>query len=791
MKSFSECLGRKLLVCDGAYGTMLRTACDEENCRGELLSVLRPDTVRDLHIRYLDAGADIISTDTFGANEFNYPDQGEYRLENVIRASVTVAREAVDSYGSGAFVALDIGPTGKLVGENGDLDFEDAVKVFSRVVKAGKYGCDLVLLETFGSLAETRAALLAVKENCDLPVVVTNVYGSDGRTFTGSGVDAMCTVLEGMGADAVGMNCSIGPAEMVKLLPEFIENTSLPIAVNPNAGLPHTDCCGNDCYDVTASEFAAEMLKMAEGGAAILGGCCGTTPEYIAELKRAIKGLGYKKHSRRGVCVVSSETRTRIIGNKDDFTVIGERINPTGKPKLKAALRENNIDYLIAEAHKQIAAGADILDVNVGLPEIDESSMLTQVVGRLQSVTDVPLQLDSSSSDAMENALRRYNGKALVNSVNGSESSMTSILPLAAKYGGVVVALTLDEKGIPDDPEERFRIAERIVNRAAEYGISKYNIIVDPLTLTLGADPEAADKTLVAMKMIRERLGVPCSLGVSNISFGLPDREKINCDFLCDAMRSGLDAAIMNPCVESMMSAARRNSTGGGLGGTEQTARLGLGDNKGLDPENLSDCVRGGMKGKALELACAECTRRDPNEIISEFIIPALERVGADFETGKIFLPGLLASADAAISALSVVTETMEKQGSNKLKNKGKVVLATVEGDVHDIGKNIVAVMLRSYGFDVIDLGRDVPAERVLSAARESGTRLVGLSALMTTTLPSMEKTISLLNTELPGVKTVVGGAVLTEEYAARIHADRYSPDAMATVKFAREIYGE
>lgn len=788
---FSERLGIDLLVFDGAYGTMLRKDCDEESCGVEELSVIRPEAVRRLHSEYIRAGADIIKTNTFGANEFNYPSCGKYPLEKVIRASVDTAREAVRECGGSTFVALDIGPTGKLVGMGGELDFEDAVSVFAKVVKAGCDGCDLVLLETFGSLAETRAALLAVKENCNLPVIVTNVYGADGRTFTGSGADVMSCVLEGMHADAVGMNCSIGPREMVKLLPRFLENTALPIVVNPNAGLPHTDHNGNVGYEIDEDEFAAEMAEMAKMGAAVLGGCCGTTPEYIRKLKAAICGHEVKKRDVSPTAVVASETKTHRIGGDNEFTVIGERINPTGKPKLKAAVREGNIDYLIAEAHKQISAGADVLDVNVGLPEIDEAAVLTDVVSRLQSVTDVPLQIDSASPEAMEKAIRRYNGKALINSVNGNPASMAAMLPIAAKYGGVVVALTLDEKGIPDDPDERVIIAKRIVDEAGKYGISKKDIIVDPLTLTLGADPRAAEKTLTAMRMIREDPGVPCSLGVSNISFGLPDREKINCDFLCDAMREGLDAAIMNPCVESMMGAARGQDRSSGLGSAENMSKLGLGDRHGLNADDLADCVRGGMKQRAVELAVAECKRRSPNDVISDFIIPALESVGTDFETGKIFLPGLLASADAAIAALSVVTEAMSAGGNSaKSENCGKVVLATVEGDVHDIGKNIVAVMLRSYGFDVIDLGRDVPAERIVEAARESGTSLVGLSALMTTTLPSMAKTIKMLNSELPGVKTVVGGAVLTLDYAASIGADRYAPDAMATVRYAREIYG-
>ena len=785
MRPFSERLGKEILVFDGAYGTSLRDECERYGVRTDALSAVNPESVTALHLRYIESGADIIKTNTFGANAFNYPDGETLTVEDVVSASVNAAREAVVRSGKETYIALDIGPTGKLVGIGGELSFESAVEVFSRTVRAGASGCDLVLIETFGNLSETRAALLAAKENSDLPVIVTNVYGEDGRTFTGSSVDAICTTLEGMRADAVGMNCSIGPEKMAELLPEFLKNTSLPIVVNPNAGLPETDSQGRTYYSITPEEYAAYMTEMAKAGAAVLGGCCGTTPEFIGVLKRSLEGLDIVKREVTPSVKVASASSSRVISVDGDFTVIGERINPTGKAKLKTALRENDVDYILGEAHRQISAGAHILDVNVGIPEIDEAEVLSRVIRELQNVTDLPLQIDTSSHEAMEKALRQYNGKALINSVNGSQISMDSILPLAAKYGGVLVALTLDEKGIPDTPEERFEIAVKIINEAKKYGIKASDIIFDPLTLTLGADPDAAKKTLGAVRLITEKLGIPCTLGVSNVSFGLPDRETINCRFLSEAKAAGLAAAIMNPCSEAMMAVASgicKDVTGDVMIAPSTSRRE-------VDLDDLSDCVRCGMKQKSAELAARKCITEQPENVISAYIIPALESIGKDFETGKAFLPELLAAADAAISALNVVTERIPRSSDGNVSS-GKVVLATVQGDVHDIGKNIVGVMLRSYGFDVIDLGKDVPPEKIVRTAEESGAAIVGLSALMTTTLPSMAKTILALHEKVPSVKIVVGGAVLTEEYAGMIGADKYASDAMATVRFAREIYG-
>ena len=787
-ENFKDILGKRILIFDGAAGTMLQSRGLAAGEKPETWSIKRPDDIVALHSEYIAAGADIIKTNSFGANALRFPDGGEYSVEQLVSAAVACAREAADAASKQVFVALDIGPLGKLIGDGEEMmDFEDAVSTFARTVNAGKSGADLVLLETFGDITETRAALIAVKENCDLPVVVTNVYGADGRLFTGSDAAVACTVLSGLGADAIGMNCSLGPRDMLGIIPDIAASTALPIAVNPNAGLPRTDAEGNTVYDVSAEEFADAMLKMAQSGASLLGGCCGTTPEYIARLAEKVRGLSVIERKVEKRSIVTSATRICEIGN-ERLTIIGERINPTGKPKFKDALRRGDIDYAVNEAHNEAAAGADILDVNVGLPEIDECAVLTEAVCRIQSVCDLPLQIDTALPTAMEAALRRYNGKALINSVNGSEASMSAILPLAAKYGGMIVALTLDESGIPDSAEGRYEIAKRIVERAAEYGIPKEDVLVDPLTLTLGADPLAAEKTLGAVKLIKENLGVATSLGVSNISFGLPDRDKVNTDFLTAAMEAGLSAAILNPNSASMMQVARGE---GDMGG-DALGRLGehISAATVVKPrgDDLTGAIYGGMKSRAVALAIEECDKISPKSVIDEKIVPALEEAGKEFEAGKIFLPGLLACADAAVAALDVVSERILSAGGERV-NAGKVVMATVEGDVHDIGKNIVCVMLKSYGFEVIDLGRDVCADTVVAAAQESGASVVGLSALMTTTVPAMEKTIKALREKLPEVKVVVGGAVLTEEYSARIGADKYAPDAMATVRYATEVY--
>ncbi len=781
-------LGKEILFFDGGFGTMLQARGLAAGTPPEMLNVTEPSKVVAVHREYIEAGADIIKLNTFGANFLRHPQSDAHPADELIRAAVACAAQAAKEAGKSPYVALDVGPLGKLVGK-GELDFEDAVRAFADVVRVGAEYCDLVLLETFGDIAEVRAALIAVKENCALPVVVTCVFDADGKTFTGSDVESMVCALDALGADAVGMNCSTGPREMLPLVPRFALATDLPVAVNPNAGLPRMLPNGKAEYDLTADEFAYEMRRIVEAGATLVGGCCGTTPEFIKKSRLAVADATCVTRGRRErPTAVSSPVKRFVFGGKT--AVIGERINPTGKPKFKAALKSGDFDYAVAEAHNEAACGADLLDVNVGIPDVDEPTVLTRTVENIQSVCSLPLQIDTSDPVAMERALRRYNGKALINSVNGSEKSLSTVLPLAAKYGGVIIALTLDENGIPDTAEGRYAIAEKIVARAAEYGIPREDIIADPLTLTLGADPAAAEKTLSALRMIKSRLGIKTSLGISNVSFGLPDRDRVNCDFLCAAIDAGLDAAIMNPCSAPMMAIARGNVKNADEAMAALSASIKSAASVESTTDDLTGCIYGGLAARAAKLAAEECDKMPPTEVISRLVVPALERAGGEFERGKMFLPALLACADAAISALSVISDRM-LSSSVAPASKNKVVLATVEGDVHDIGKNIVGVMLKSYGFEVVDLGRDVPPATVAEALETTGASLLGLSALMTTTVPSMRRTIEIVRATHPNVKIVVGGAVLTEEYAASVGADRYAPDAMATVRFAAEVYGQ
>ncbi len=782
MKTFSERLGREILIFDGACGTVLQErGLLPAGARPESLAVDSPDRITELHLDYIRAGADIITTDTFGANSARFPDGAGYSVERIVGAALDCAEEARRASGrEGVFIALDVGPSGRLLGS--DMDFEEAFGIFSRTVRAGRDRADLIIIETFGSLAETRAALLAAKTESKLPVIVCNVYEAGGRTFSGSGPDVMAAVLSGMGADSVGINCSLGPDEMMKILPRLCGNTRLPVTVMPNAGLPVSGPGGRVTYAVTPGMFAERMARMAEMGATVLGGCCGTTPEHIRRLRSALAG---RAPTPRPACrppFAASETSVRRW--EDGFCVIGERINPTGKPRFRESLQRGDIDYCVSEAHAQTAAGAGVIDVNVGIPGIDEAAVLREAVARIQQVSPAPLQIDTADPRAMEAALRIYNGRALINSVNGSEESLSAVLPLAAKYGGTVVGLTLDGTGIPETPEGRLAVARRIVDRAAGYGLTKDDIIIDPLTLTLGSDPQAAEKTLAAVRLIKDELGVRCSLGVSNISFGMPDRDALNRRFLSDAMKAGLDAAIMNPRSEGMMNIARGGSEVPDTAAPAQSAAPAF-----EDDGTLGCCILGGMKDRAAERAEKLCASRDPSSLITGEVVPALDEAGRLFGDGIMFLPGLLASAEAAIGALGVITAAIEAAGS-RMSDSGTVVMATVEGDVHDIGKNIVCVMLRSYGFNVVDLGKNVPPQAVADAVEKTGAAVCGLSALMTTTLPAMKRTLDLLRVRCPGCAVVCGGAVLTQEYCDSIGADFYAPDAAATVAFASRVYG-
>lgn len=779
-KNFLEKIKTERLYFDGATGSLLQSRGLPVGTPPERWTLSNPDEVLRLHKEYLAAGANIIKTNTFGVNPLKYPDYKEY-IAGAIKLARRAAGDAEDKY-----IALDIGPLGRLLSPLGDLDFEDAFCAFRDTVAAAKdLGADLILIETMNDAYETKAAVLGAREASDLPIVVTNVYDSKGRLMTGATPEAMVALLEGLRVDAIGVNCSFGPDKMLELLPRLTTRSSLPIIVNPNAGMP-TMVDGRTVYNVTPADFAEKMKLMAEGGACILGGCCGTTPEHISALVRATKDIPYTYPEYKNITTVSSFTHAV------DFTaspvLIGERINPTGKPKLKEALRSGNLDYVLGETLAQVEKGAEIIDVNVGLPELDELSVLKSVVKEIQSVTNAPLQLDSSTPEVLGASMRIYNGKPLVNSVNGKEEIMSAVFPLVKKYGGAVIALTLDEKGIPDTAEERVAIAERIIKRAAEYGIDKKDIIVDPLTLPISSNKDAARVTLRAVELLTKQ-GIKTSLGVSNVSFGLPARDKINASFFASALTLGLSAAIMNPYSEPMMDTYRAHKALAGLdvGCAEYIAENSVTTtpvSQKTENITLGYAIRHGIKDSAGAVADELLRTREPMDVINSEIIPALDEIGREFEAGRAYLPELLMSAEAASVAFESVKEKMPKRTAD-----GRVViLATVKGDIHDIGKNIVKVMLESYGFTVVDLGRDVTKESVLAAVKKHGHVLVGLSALMTTTVPAMKETIDLLRGE--GAAVMVGGAVLTPEYAEMIGADFYAADAMEGVRIAEAYFG-
>lgn len=760
---------------DGGMGSMLNLAAGE---LPEKLNINEPERVFAVHKGYADAGADFITANTFGANSLKYDNVPE-----LVKAAVELAKKA------GKKVALDIGPTGKLLKPMGDLDFERAVELFSEVIEAGKDGADVVIIETMSDSYELKAAVLAAKEHCDLPVIASMIFDENGRLLTGGDMRSACAMLEGLGADAVGINCGLGPKQMIELVKEMRENTSLPILVMPNAGLPES-VDGKTVYNVSPQEFAEDMLTIAKQGVSYLGGCCGTTPEHIRAMIELCKDIPDSIPERKTDTIVSSYSTAVTIGEKP--IVIGERINPTGKKLFKEALRNNDIDYVIKEGLSQQEHGAHILDVNVGLPEIDEVKMLSDAVYNLQSVLPLPLQLDSSDPQALEQAMRIYNGKPMVNSVNGKQSSMKEIFPLVKKYGGVVVCLCLDENGIPETAQGRIDIAKKIINTAQEYGIDKKDLVVDALTMTISTNKDNAIETLKAVKYIRNELGVGTVLGVSNISFGLPKREAINTAFFTLALENGLSAGIINPLSESMMNAYY-----------SYNALMGYDDNcaeyiesvtlsqtsvTSSSSMDLKSAIIKGMKEDAGSCAKELLKDTQPLDIINKYIIPALDVVGDGFEKNKIFLPQLLMSADSAKEAFNVIREYLVLSGQEK-KSENKIVIATVEGDIHDIGKNIVKVLLSNYGFDVIDLGKDVKCEKVLEETIKNDCKLVALSALMTTTVTNMEKTIKLVH-ENTDAKVLVGGAVLTKSYAKMIDADYYAKDAMESVRIAKSFFG-
>ncbi|MBO4971472.1 MAG: homocysteine S-methyltransferase family protein [Clostridia bacterium] len=783
-KSIKELIRERRVYLDGGCGTMLQKRGLKSGEPPELWNITHPEEIVRLHKEYLSAGSDIIASNTFGVNPLKHENYTE-----LLDAALSCAKAALSEY-KGRYLALDIGPTGRLLAPYGDLEFEEAVAAFSKVIEYAKDRVDLILIETMNDSYETKAALLAAKESCSLPVFVTNVYSEKQTLMTGADAVTMAAVLEGMGADAIGLNCSLGPELMLPIVNTLANATDLPIIVKPNAGLPQI-INGVTVFDNDAERFSDAVVKLAEAGASIIGGCCGSEPEYIRKSIEKTSFIPLPEFEEKNITVFSSYTHSVVVGDKP--VLIGERINPTGKSKLKAALREKNINYVLGEAIRQVEAGVHALDVNAGLPDIDEKEILKRCVRELQGVTDIPLQIDTADPIALEAAMRIYNGKPLVNSVNGKKESMESVFPLVKKYGGVLIALTLDENGIPDSAKGRVAIAERIISRAGEYGIKKKDIIVDPLALTISSDPASAKITLDAIRMLKDK-GINTSLGVSNISFGLPSREIINSAFFSQALLCGLSCAIMNPFSEGMMNSYYAyNALSGKDSACSEYISYASGKTDTLQKPSqqnmtLYDCIVNGLSGNAESIARELVLTKDGLDIINTEIIPALNKIGDMFEKGKAFLPQLLMSADASSSAFSVIKEAMPKGSSSAERG---IVLATVKGDIHDIGKNIVRTLLESYGFTVYDLGRDVPPQDVLEAVKKYSCRLVALSALMTTTVPAMEDTVRLLHSYDKNIKVMVGGAVLTREYADMIGADGYSPDAMGVVRFAEEYYGK
>lgn len=780
-----------LVYLDGGMGTLLQKSGLQPGELPERWNISHPEVIKEIHKSYYDSGSNIVNTNTFGANSLKF---GTDELSEIIYHAVKNADEArkASSGNQEKFIALDVGPTGKLLKPLGDLDFEDAVKAFAEVISLGvKYGVDLITIETMNDSYETKAAVLAAKENSDLPIIVTNAYGENGRLMTGADPAVMAAMLEGMGVDAIGANCSLGPKQLMGVMDELLKYCSVPVAFKPNAGLPKSD--GKvTYYDVDAEEFAQDIKLAVANGVRIVGGCCGTTPEYIKKVCELTRDMRPKEIEKKTYSVCTSYNKAVFFGEKP--ILIGERINPTGKKRFKQALLENDIGYILQEAVNQQAKGVHVLDVNVGLPGIDEAQMLTNSVCELQCVTDLPLQIDSSDPVAMESALRRYNGKAMINSVNGKEENLNAIFPLVKKYGGFVVALTLDEKGIPSTVDGRMKIARKILLTAALYGINKKDIIFDPLAMTVSADKMSAITTLETVKKITEQLGCNTSLGVSNVSFGLPSRELVNAAFFTTSMENGLSAAIMNPYSERMMEAYYSFNVVKGLDencmdfinfASQQEVQPTAKQESSL---TLKEAIEKGLKEKASEITTAMLGNSAPLDIVNAHVIPALDNVGKRFEEKKLFLPQLLMSAEAAKASFEVIKATMSADGSSV--KKGSIVIATVHGDIHDIGKNIVKLLLENYGYNVIDLGKNVPPETVLRAVTDNHAPLVGLSALMTTTVPAMEETVKLIKENAPWCKTVVGGAVLTQDYADKIGADKYAADAMETVRYAESVIG-
>lgn len=801
---------KKRYVLDGGMGTMLQSAGMSPEETTTEFGLAHPEILTQIHKKYIEAGADIVYASTFGTNRFKKKEIGECTLQEAVRIQVQAAvkaKEIMAAQGREVAVAIDLGPLGELLEPMGTLSFEDAYDAFREVIQAGCDLADLIVIETMTDLYEVKAAVLAAKETCDLPVVVTMTFEENGRTFTGVSLEAMALTLEGLGVDAMGINCSLGPVEIFPMAEKLRSLTDLPLVIKPNAGLPDP---ATGAYDITCDQFVEKMEDFLKLGIELIGGCCGTTPEYIEGLAKIAAKFGGTEDSAKP----SEEKKTLQVcsGNTvvtvDHVTVIGERINPTGKKRLKQALLDEDFDYILSQAIEQIDAGAEILDVNVGVPSLDDVKMLPLVIKKLQSITGLPLQIDSGNPEAIEAALRVYNGKAIVNSVNGEEKVMENILPLVKKYGAAVVGLTLDENGIPNKAEDRFAIAKRILERALEYGISRENVIIDCLTLTASAQQKEVVETLKAVRMVKEQLGLKTALGVSNISFGLPLRPIINRTFLTMAMECGLDLPIINPNSEDMMASIfafhvlhniDENATAfierygdaaletSKISQKKDTSVTGSSAN-GDGSHDIFYCIEKGMKADTVVAVEKLLQDHTEMELVNDFLIPALDKVGQGFEKGTIFLPQMLQAATAAQAGFDIV-KTKLAESDKETVSLGQVVIATVKGDIHDIGKNIVKVIMENYGFQMIDLGRDVPPETIVETVKEKNIKLVGLSALMTTTLKSMEETIVAVKEAAPDCKVMVGGAVLTADYAEKIGADYYCKDAMKSVEAAQEVF--
>ncbi len=772
---------------DGGMGTMLQARGLEAGETPELLNLTNPDKIMEIHKEYVNSGSQIIYANTFGANSYKLKSSGK-SVDEIISAGINNAKKACDGK---ALCALDIGSIGQLLEPTGALKFEDAYEIFKEQVIAGK-DADVIVFETISDLYEMKAAVLAAKENSDLPIICTMTFEENMRTFTGCSISSMCVTLEGLGVDAIGLNCSLGPKEIFPIVREMSKWTNLPLVIKPNAGLPDPD---TNLYNCSPAEFADYIAELVQYGIKIVGGCCGTTPLYIEAVKAKLKGVSHVGILNKIPAVTCSPAKTVVI---DRPRVIGERINPTGKKLFKEALKREDIDYILGQAIEQINAGADILDVNVGLPDIDEKAMMVKTIKALQSITDTPLQIDTTNPDVLEAALRVYNGKAIVNSVNGEDESIQNILPIVKKYGASVVGLTLDKNGIPKSADGRFEIAQRILNAALAIGIRKEDVYIDCLTLTASAEQENVMSTVVALRRVKQELGLKTVLGVSNISFGLPNRELINSQFLQMTLTSGLDLPIINPNISAMMASVRcynllanidKNAVDFINTYGSDNASAPINTSVKNDSLDLGYCIANGLKKETAQITEKLLETIDSMEIVDNHLIPALDKAGADFETQKIFLPQLIMSASAAQAGFEVIKQNLIKNSKAPV-SRGKVVLATVKGDIHDIGKNIVKLLMENYGYEVIDLGKDVPPQVVLDAAIKHDVRLVGLSALMTTTLKAMEDTIALLKENNVNCKTVVGGAVLTADYAMKIGADFYAKDAKESVDIARQIYG-